>query len=318
MRILLCGANGFMGRQLARLLQERGHVVVRGVRTPKGADEIAVDFRQDVEAATWLPRLAGIDAVLNAVGVLVEAQPGDFERINHRVPAALAAAAATAGIRHFVHISSLGECATPYLDSKRAGDAGVLGALPAATVIRAGLVFGESGEGTRLFLVMASLPLLGCPSGAGPVQPVHIDDLCALAVTCLEQPGAGGVVDLPGPRRLSYREWLATYRAGLGMGRGLAFPLPDWLMSLTCALLGRVPGSVVNQETWKLLRAGNFGDAGQAAARLGRPLRDPAQFIEPQRAPALRAAAVAAWRRPALWLLTAIMALLGVAAILIA
>ena len=45
--------------------------MIRGVRLPRGEDEIAIDYVLDVDPAQWLPRLVGIDAVVNAVGIIV-------------------------------------------------------------------------------------------------------------------------------------------------------------------------------------------------------------------------------------------------------
>src|SRR5260221_623900 len=73
-RVLLTGANGFIGRYLLAGLVQAGHDVVPAVRRPVETDRllshptsIRVDFNRDVEPAIWLPRLAGIDAVVNCV-----------------------------------------------------------------------------------------------------------------------------------------------------------------------------------------------------------------------------------------------------------
>ena len=68
MKILIIGASGFVGRHLAAALQTQGHEVIRGVRKLRLPTNIAVDFK-DTNKATWLPRLEGVDVVINAVGV---------------------------------------------------------------------------------------------------------------------------------------------------------------------------------------------------------------------------------------------------------
>ena len=73
MNILLTGSTGFVGRTVAAALTRAGHQVHGGVsprhRSP-GALQVPMDFARDTSAQAWLPRLAGIDAVVNAVGVL--------------------------------------------------------------------------------------------------------------------------------------------------------------------------------------------------------------------------------------------------------
>lgn len=98
MNILVCGANGFVGRALCEALARDGHRVLRGVRHPRRQDEIAVDYLADTAPADWVDRLRGIHVVINAVGILVEGGGRDFDRIHRRAPIALFEAALRAEI----------------------------------------------------------------------------------------------------------------------------------------------------------------------------------------------------------------------------
>ena len=73
MHILLTGSTGFIGNTLQTALQRAGHTVHGGV-SPRSRTllpgQVPMDFAHDTTAAAWLPRLEGIDAVVNAVGVL--------------------------------------------------------------------------------------------------------------------------------------------------------------------------------------------------------------------------------------------------------
>ena len=73
MNVLLTGASGFIGSHLARALRAAGYVVIEA-RRDIGAVTAAVqaDFTRDLSARDWLPKLAGVDAVINAVGILRE------------------------------------------------------------------------------------------------------------------------------------------------------------------------------------------------------------------------------------------------------
>jgi uncharacterized protein YbjT (DUF2867 family) len=314
MKILLCGADGFLGRHIAAMLAERGHTVLRGVHRAGLLGDLAMDYRSDTSAETWLPRLAGVDAVINAVGILRETRPGDFELIHHRAPAALFEACRRADIRRVIQISALGTARTPYLSTKHAADQALRRTLPSGIVLRPGLVFGEDGASTRFFLALASLPIQADIRGAGPVQPVHIADLVGVVARLVEgAPSEGGILELPGPCRLSYGEWMATYRAGLGLAPALTVAVPASLMALVARLAGPLPGSLLNTDTWAMLRAGNTGDAHPAQAVLGHPLMAPVHFVAPQRAEPLRLCALAQWRRPLLqavlaviWLVSAL------------
>ncbi|MDR3054537.1 MAG: SDR family oxidoreductase [Zoogloeaceae bacterium] len=318
MNILLCGADGFLGRAIASRLTTAGHRVIRGAHHPRQVDDIAIDYRRDLEPEVWLPRLRGVDAVINAVGILRERQAGDFGRIHHLAPAALFRACATAGVRQVVQISALGVTdVTPYLSSKHAADADLLACLPCgATVLRPTLIFGQDGASTKFFMALASLPLLSIPQGAGKVQPVHVEDVTAAVLKALELPNPATpsrIIPLPGARALTYAEWLETYRSLMELPPAPHLPIPAFVMAATARLAGFSRRSLLCPDTWTMLTQGNCGDAKDAVALLGHPLRDPASFAPPESATGLRLNALALWRRPlllgvlaAIWLLTAL------------
>lgn len=108
MKILVCGANGFIGAALCDGLTRAGHLVVKGVRRPAADGEIAIDCSRDVQASQWLPRLAGIDAVVIAVGILSERDSQRFDDLHQRAPAALFQACDDAGVWRVVQVSALG------------------------------------------------------------------------------------------------------------------------------------------------------------------------------------------------------------------
>lgn len=299
MKILVCGADGFLGRHIVSALHGRGHEVVRGVHRVREAGDLALDYRRDLTSDIWLPRVDGVDAVVNAVGILHEREAGDFDRVHRQTPEALFQACAQAGVRRVVQISALGNAATPYLTSKQAADQTLWCLLPDAVVLRPGLVFGRDGVSTRFFLALASLPIQARPCGAAPVQPVQIADIAEIVVRLLEAPpDECNLVEAPGPQRLGYDEWLALYRKALGLAPALRFPIPDVLMATAARIAGHFPGSLLSTDTWTMLRAGNIGDPATAETLLGRALVTPSHFIARSDREALRLRALAAWQRP--------------------
>lgn len=299
MKVLVCGADGFLGRRIAWALRSHGHDVVRGVHRGREADDLSMDYRRDLMADIWLPRLVDVDAVVNAVGILREREPCDFDRVHRQAPTALFEACARMGIRHVVQISALGDAETPYLASKHAADRALWRLLPDAVALRPGLIFGEDGASTRFFLALASLPIHILPGGVGSVQPVHVADVVDLVVRVLETPTVGrNLVDVPGPKRLAYGEWLMLYRKSLGLASAVRFPLPGAIMTIGAGIAGFFPSSLLSLETWALLRAGNTGDASAAESLLGCKLVAPDDFITTPDREALRLRALADWRRP--------------------
>src|SRR5574343_284391 len=101
MHILLTGATGFIGQTLPAALRAAGHQVHAGV-SPRGAqaklqpDQVPMDFARDTTPEAWLPRLQGMDAVVNAVGVLRDSAARPIDAVHQHTPCALFQACAQA------------------------------------------------------------------------------------------------------------------------------------------------------------------------------------------------------------------------------
>ena len=145
MNVLLTGASGFIGSHLARALRAAEYVVIEARRdVDDSTASVPADFTRDLSVRDWLPKLAGIDAVINAVGIVREHGAQTFESIHKRAPQALFTACVAAGVRRVVQISALGaDCGmTRYFLSKRAAD-DYLATLPLGwTIVRPAMVFG--------------------------------------------------------------------------------------------------------------------------------------------------------------------------------
>lgn len=308
MKILLCGADGFLGRHFEAALTSAGHQVRRGVRTPRLPGDVAIDYRRDLAEDVWMSRLNEIDAVINAVGILNETRAGDFKHIHHRAPAVLFAACARRKTARVIQISALGANRrdTPYLASKAAADDCLMASCPHGTVLRPSLVFGPEGTSSRFFLALASLPVVFLPGkGDQPLRPIHIDDLSELVVRLVEMPDpAPTVIEAVGGQETTYRKMLATYRRGMSFQPAIGLPLPCRLMAMAAAIGDHVGGSLFNRATWTMLQAGNSADLASTSRLLGRMPRPPAEFIARNDAAPLRQRALAAWRQPLLrWVL---------------
>ncbi len=287
MRVLITGANGFIGAHLAAGMFGAGHGITACARDPNAArrqfplyDWIRIDLNRDTDPSIWMPRLEGVDAVVNCAGILQGAAGQSLDAVHRDGPAALFDACAAAGVRRVIQISALGNdpgAGTHYADSKRAADE-YLKALDLDWVIlRPSLVYtaGVYG-GTATLRGLAGFPFVVPLAGGGhqPFQPIHMDDL-ALAVRKLAEPGAPANVELDavGPAPMPVRDIVLGIRAWLGFGRARVLAIPMPVLRIV-AWAGDVLGWFSDRGTLRTtairqLEHGNTGDGAPFFKAIG-------------------------------------------------
>jgi uncharacterized protein YbjT (DUF2867 family) len=286
MHILLCGADGFIGRHLEKALRREGHRVTAAVsaRSRRAAhtatDPVAVvDFARDTQAATWLPRLHGIDAVVNAVGVLRDTPARPIDAVHARTPIALFDACADAGVRRVVHIAALGidDSASRYAETKRAAESHLL-ALDEdddldAVSLRPSIVFGRGGASSALFVALARLPILPLPGRLldARIQPVSVHDVADAVASLLDRAdGVRGIVECGGPESLTVAEFIASLRYQLGLPAARVVRLSDRVAETSARVGDRLPGVPWCSDTLAMLATDNVVRGEGIASVTGR------------------------------------------------
>ena len=241
MKVLVAGASGFIGSHLAAHLQAQGHDVVAAARGVSAArrrapwlDWVACDFRHD-RADDWAARLAGVDAVVNCVGVLQDGLGDDSRAVHVAGADALFEACERTGVRRVVHVSAVGvddAAGSSYARDKLAGEAALRARDLDWLIVRPSLVVARNVYGgTALVRALCGLPWITPVVGGDQVfRPIGMDDLCD-AIARLVTPDAPvrQSFDLAGPERVSLAEVVRGYRAWLGFGRTRIWRVPRWL-----------------------------------------------------------------------------------------
>jgi uncharacterized protein YbjT (DUF2867 family) len=319
----LTGASGFIGQHLLRALLAAGHEVICAGRSKPPIEHrrlghVAADFTRDTNAQDWMPRLHGVDVVINAVGIIREQGAQTFRDLHERAPCALFQACADAKVPLVVQISALGadeQAKSRYhLSKKRADD--FLCSLPVQSVIlQPSLVFGMGGTSAALFTTLASLPLIFLPGGGRQqIQPIHIDDVVKTVLVVLERPIQSGTrIPVVGPEPMALGRFLATLRKSMGMRSPFYFPVPRTLMHLAAAVGGMLPGGLLDKETLQMLERGNTADEQQVTYLIGCKLKPVAEFVPRADATVVRTQAKLGWLLPMVrisiaivWIVTAI------------
>lgn len=249
--VLVTGAAGEVGRRLCRRLAEAGWSV-RALALPGDPlrarlEGLGYDLREgDVrDPASLAGAAAGVDTVLHLAAVILARDPAVFEAVNHQGTAHMVDAAAAAGVRHFVYVSSASVVyprLTPYGRSKLAAEQRVRAeGRFAHTIVRPTLVYDETGgqefrifcEHLRRFPVV---PFIG--DGAARKRPVHSEDVVDGLVRIVGEPVAfGKTYNLSGGETVTLDELARLVLELLGeRKRILHLPVP--LCRALAAVLG--------------------------------------------------------------------------------
>ena len=255
-RVLVLGANGFIGSHVAAALALAGWSVRAGARRiaeparrAPGFDWVTADFSRLTTAEAWTHILDGVDAVVNCVGVLQDGG-GDSTRAAHvDGPRALIAACQAAGVRRLVHISAVGAdeaAGTAYARTKAETERLVEASGLDWLILRPSLVVDRAAfGGTGLIRALAAFPVFSPVVGGDQTfRPIPLGDLCA-AVVAAVKPGAPSrqSLDMPGPQAVSMVETVRLYRGWMGLKPAPVVRVPRALAAPALAigdLLGRL------------------------------------------------------------------------------
>jgi NADH dehydrogenase len=219
--VLVTGAAGELGGRLVRRLRRDGWRV-RGLVLPgdplrarlegSGCEIVEGDVRepQSLVAAT-----AGVEAVIHAAAVILSTDPRVLDAVNRQGTANLVAAAAAAGVRQLVYVSSASVTyprLTPYGRSKLEAEALVRAAPRLVhTIVRPTLVYDRNG-GEELMLFRALLlrfpfvvPFIG--PGTARKSPVRAEDVVDGLARLVGNPTAfGKTYNLSGGESITLEE----------------------------------------------------------------------------------------------------------------
>ena len=282
--VLLTGGSGFIGRSIAAKLAARGtRVLVPTRRRERAKHLILLPTVEVVQAdvhddAQLRPLLAGVDAVVNLIGMLHDRDGSEpygrrFAAAHVEFPRRLAALCVAAGVRRLLHLSALGASASApsaYLRSKAAGEA----ALRAAgnldlTIFQPSVVFGAGDRFLNLFAQLQRLlPVVFLGSPDARMQPIHVGDVAQAVVNALAEPRCfARTYPLCGPRAYTL-EALVRYAGELAGVRRPLLRLGPRLSYLQAALLELTPGPLLSRDNLRSLSVESVC-SGAPAAELG-------------------------------------------------
>lgn len=281
--VTVFGGSGFVGRHLVRALAKSGWRIRVAVRRPDLAFHLQplgrvgqihavqanVRNQDSVDRA-----VESADAVVNLVGILYQSGRQRFDAV-HAQGAAAVARAVAAHKAKLVQFSAIGADAASksvYAQTKAAGEAAVLDAVPHANIVRPSIVFGPEDSFFNRFAGMArispALPLIG--GGQTRFQPVFVGDVAAAVDAILAgRARPGTTYELGGPEVRTFEELMQLMLRIIDRKR-LLIPLPFALARLQAFFLELLPKPLLTRDQVRQLEADNV--VSEDASRDGRTL----------------------------------------------
>jgi NADH dehydrogenase len=285
---VVTGAFGFSGRSIASLLLDAGHRVRTLTNSPHRRHPFG--DRVDVRPLAFdrpdqlVASLSGASVLYNTYWVRFNALDFTHSGAVHNT-LRLFEAAAQADVRRVVHVSITNPCEDSDLEYFR-GKAVLERALRESglthTILRPAVLFGpEDILVNNIAWALRRLPVFGVfGDGHYKLQPIHVDDLAALAVS--QGQAAGNLtIDAIGPETFSYRELARVIGRAIGKPRPV-IGVPPALGYAAARVLGRLLGDVMltREEIDGLMRGMLCTDSPPAGAtRLSSWCRDNARTL---------------------------------------
>ena len=299
--LAVTGGTGFVGTRLIELAREAGYPVRALTRKWKPPEEGVEWVEGALDRPDSLVRLCdGSDAVVHLAGAINAPDRAGFEAVNAGGTASMIDAARKAGVRRFIHVSSL-SAREPQLSnygwSKAKSERLVAASGLDWTAIRPPAIYGPGDREIFDLFRMARRGLVPLPP-RGRLSVIHVDDLCRLILALLDADDSWGEVYEPddgAPKGWDHREFARALGSAVGKR---AMPLSMPRLALRAAsradrLLRRGEAKLTPD------RVSYFCHPDWVADRDRRP---PARLWQPQVLTAEGLAATAAWYLEQGWL----------------
>ena len=255
--VLLTGATGFLGSHVAEALVAEGWTVRCTVRKTSNlrwieslpVDRVTADVRSTAELAN---ALEGVDVVVHSAGLTRAKSDAEYHRVNSEGTQALALAAADAGVRRFVFVSSLAargpdrrvsdrgvtddRPTSAYGESKLAGERRLFQVLSEQTgamegvILRPGGIYGPRDEDSLNLFKVAKTGMIPVPTSKGRLQPVYVKDVAEAVIRAVARPDVDlKPIPIVGPEIVSWADMGEALGSAVGKPvRLVKIPNPIW------------------------------------------------------------------------------------------
>lgn len=233
MKVLLTGANGYIGRRLKHILLQEDISLRILVRNPKSVDADVHDYAEVMQGDTFdIPSLEhalkGVDVAYYLIHSLQQENYKELDKISAQN---FLDAAIRQGVKRIVYLGGLGvkEHASEHLVSRiETGE--ILSSKPEQIQtlwIRAGVIIGSGSASFEIIRHLTEkLPVMVTPKWVKTLaQPIGVDDVIHYLSAAKDLEVATNLMIDIGSQKMTYKEMMLDCAHALGLRRWI-FPLP--------------------------------------------------------------------------------------------
>jgi len=278
-KIILLGGDGFIGRQLAFTLANRGYTITVPSRRPHRSKSLQVHpdisvVEADIFDPAMLEKLCqNQDAMINLVGILHERKSNDFRRIHVDFIKTLVSACTRNNINRLLHLSALGASqatgTSRYLRSKGEGE-NLLHTFGQkdlqVTSFQPSVVFGKNDQFINRFAgILKFSPWffpLACPQSK--LAPVYLGDLVEKIADAVDDKSTYSQrYSVCGPEVFTLRQIVELIINSMGSSCRI-IPLGNSMSKLQAMILQFLPGKMFTMDNYHSLQTPNICEDGKS------------------------------------------------------
>jgi len=266
LNVCVLGGTGFVGTELVTRLVRAGHNVRVPSRRMANGNHLRVLPTAELVIANIhdtrsLGRLfAGMDAVVNLVGILNDQGKATFRRVHVELATRVIDAMRAQRVRRLLHMSAMAAGATApsqYLRSKAEAEAQVRVAATTidSTAFRPSVIFGAHDSLTNRFagLLKMSGGVLPLARPKARFAPVYVGDVAEAFMRALgDRSTIGKSFELCGPEVMTLEDIVRLTARAAGLPCHI-LRLPDFVAALQGTLMGMLPGKPFSRDNYRSL-----------------------------------------------------------------
>ena len=221
-RIVVVGANGFVGKNLRSFLNESKLNVLAISRKNfrKHPFEVKI-ISTNLSDPKLQSKLKNYDALINLIGIGRQTPKSTFEEINLNLTKDVIKICKNVGIKKIVFISGLGVSksnTSDYFDSKYKAEQEIINSGLDYTIFRASYIIGKTYHLTKALSKQVKSGVIVIPgSGKYRLQPIFVLDVAKIILEAvLEKKFSKKIIDLVGPQKISFEDFVKLFAKNTG------------------------------------------------------------------------------------------------------